>query len=240
MAAHMHPDPTHGEDNGIETTRAGYELLATPLLNKGTAFTEAERDAFELHGLLPPTSARSTSRSRAGCRRSASQRPIEKYTFLRDLQDTNETLFYALLAQQPRGDAADRLHARRSARAASGSAEISRKPRGLFLSLPEPRPHRADPGQPALRPGRSDRRHRRRAHPRPRRPGRRRHGHPDRQARALHRLRRHPPGDRRCPSCSTSAPTTRSCWPTRSTSAGGTTACAARSTTTSSSASSRP
>ena len=38
----------------VETALSGYELLNDPLLNKGTAFTEAERDEFELHGLLPP------------------------------------------------------------------------------------------------------------------------------------------------------------------------------------------
>jgi len=38
----------------VGTALSGYELLNDPLLNKGTAFTDAERDVFELHGLLPP------------------------------------------------------------------------------------------------------------------------------------------------------------------------------------------
>ena len=38
----------------VETSLSGYELLNDPLLNKGTAFTEEERDEFDLHGLLPP------------------------------------------------------------------------------------------------------------------------------------------------------------------------------------------
>jgi malate dehydrogenase (oxaloacetate-decarboxylating) len=37
----------------VATARSGYELLNDPLLNKGTAFTDAEREEFELHGLLP-------------------------------------------------------------------------------------------------------------------------------------------------------------------------------------------
>jgi len=43
-------------DTPVETTLAGYELIHTPMLNKGTAFTEPERDLFRLHGLLPPVS----------------------------------------------------------------------------------------------------------------------------------------------------------------------------------------
>src|ERR1700751_4602787 len=39
------------------TALSGYELLADPQFNKGTAFSETERDAFDLHGLLPPNVA---------------------------------------------------------------------------------------------------------------------------------------------------------------------------------------
>ena len=42
------------EAGSLVTPLTGWELLADPLLNKGTAFTEAERDALGLHGLLPP------------------------------------------------------------------------------------------------------------------------------------------------------------------------------------------
>ena len=39
------------------TALSGYELLADPQFNKGTAFSETEREAFDLHGLLPPNVA---------------------------------------------------------------------------------------------------------------------------------------------------------------------------------------
>ena len=46
--------PTVAELTTVTTSLSGYHLLTDPLLNKGTAFTEAERDMFDLHGLLPP------------------------------------------------------------------------------------------------------------------------------------------------------------------------------------------
>src|SRR5262245_24656406 len=84
----------------VATPLAGYQLLNDHLLNKGTAFTDAERDDFELHGLLPPTVAtldQQVGRRLAALRGFASD--LERYAFLRDLQDTNETLFHALLVQ---------------------------------------------------------------------------------------------------------------------------------------------
>ena len=82
----------------IETDLSGIELINQPLLNKGTAFTEAERDAFRLHGVLPPnigTLEEQVTRRLKVLRSFATN--FERYAFLRDLQDANETLFYALL-----------------------------------------------------------------------------------------------------------------------------------------------
>jgi hypothetical protein len=84
----------------LEVTQSGYELLADPLLNKGTAFSEIERDEFDLNGLLPPnigTLEEQVSRRLQVLRGFASD--LERYAFLRELQDTNETLFFALLVQ---------------------------------------------------------------------------------------------------------------------------------------------
>ncbi len=71
------------------------ELLHDPLLNKGTAFTEAERDAFGLHGLLPPrvfTIRDQVSRVVENFRRTTTH--LGKYVHMMALQDRNETLFY--------------------------------------------------------------------------------------------------------------------------------------------------
>jgi hypothetical protein len=49
--------PTYSDERFTDIRLFGYELLHDPLLNKGTAFSKLERDAFELHGFLPPNAA---------------------------------------------------------------------------------------------------------------------------------------------------------------------------------------
>ncbi len=76
----------------------GSALLRSPLLNKGTAFSEEERTSLGLHGLLPPaveTLATQVTRAYATFAEQAS--PIAKYAYLRALQDHQEILFFALL-----------------------------------------------------------------------------------------------------------------------------------------------
>ena len=82
----------------IETELEGTALLTNPMLNKGTAFTDEERTAFALHGLLPPhvgTLEVQSARRLQAMRKLAGD--LDRYVFLRGLQDANETLFYALL-----------------------------------------------------------------------------------------------------------------------------------------------
>jgi len=120
----------------LEVAQSGHQLLADPLLNKGTAFTEAERDAFDLHGLLPPgigTLEEQASRRLQVLR--SFETDLERYAFLRDLQDTNETLFLSLLVQ----NLEELLPIVYTPTVGLGCQQFSRlfrKPRGLFLSLP--------------------------------------------------------------------------------------------------------
>ncbi len=79
---------------------SGTELLNDRTLNKSTAFSEDEREQFDLMGLLPPrvqTFDDQLNRVYAGFKNASTD--IEKYLFLRALQDRNETLFYALLSR---------------------------------------------------------------------------------------------------------------------------------------------
>jgi len=133
----MHkPVSVETSPEGFETSLSGYDLLVDPLLNKGTAFTEAERSAFHLHGLLPPnigTLEEQVSRRLQVLRGLANN--LERFAFLRDLQDTNETLFFALLVQ----NLEELLPIVYTPTVGAGCQQFSRlfrKPRGLYLSLP--------------------------------------------------------------------------------------------------------
>ena len=120
----------------IETALNGYELLNDPLLNKGTAFTDAERDEFDLHGLLPPYI---TALDMQVERRLAAFRDLgsdlQKYIFLRGSQDTNETLFYALLTRHIE-EMMPIVYTPTVGLGCQQFSRIFRKPRGLFLSYP--------------------------------------------------------------------------------------------------------
>jgi len=76
----------------------GYDLLYNPRLNKGTAFTETQRRAYGLEGLLPPAV---TNIELQVARRRAEITNLDddllKYLVLSDLQARNETLFYAVV-----------------------------------------------------------------------------------------------------------------------------------------------
>ena len=123
-------------DETVETDLTGFALLNHPLLNKGTAFTEEERDAFGLHGLLPPHVGSLDVQVRRRLRALRDQATdFERYAFLRELQDTNETLFYALLVQHIE-ELMPLVYTPTVGEGCQRFSEIWHKPRGLFLSYP--------------------------------------------------------------------------------------------------------
>jgi malate dehydrogenase (oxaloacetate-decarboxylating) len=128
------PSPETGDV--IETKWTGFDLLNNPMLNKGTAFTGAERTDFALHGLLPPhvgTIEEQVARRLKALR--ALETGFQRYSFLRDLQDINETLFYALLVRNLE-EMLPLVYTPEVGEGCQRFSEIWRKPRGLFLSLP--------------------------------------------------------------------------------------------------------
>lgn len=81
----------------------GRELMHYSLLNKGTAFTHEDRENFDLDGILPPhISTLEEQLERTWESLQAKPDAIEKYIYLRSLQDRNETLYYALLLRHVR------------------------------------------------------------------------------------------------------------------------------------------
>src|SRR5580698_9020649 len=120
----------------IKTKLSGFNLLNNPRLNKGTAFTEEERDIFSLHGLLPPhigTLDQQMSRRKKVLDGHAND--FDKYSYMRDIQDTNETLFYALLEHHVE-ELLPIVYTPTVGEGCQRFSEIWRKPRGLFLSYP--------------------------------------------------------------------------------------------------------
>jgi malate dehydrogenase (oxaloacetate-decarboxylating) len=120
----------------VRTRLSGYELLLNPRLNKGTAFTEEERDAFALHGLLPPHVG-TLEDQRERRKRVLDSRPTAfgKYSNMRDLQDNNETLFYSLIAHNVE-ELLPIVYTPAVGEGCQRFSEIWRRPRGLFISYP--------------------------------------------------------------------------------------------------------
>ena len=112
----------------------GTDLLLNPRLNKGTAFSEEERDAFGLHGLLPPhIGTLEDQRARRMRVLASRETAFGKYSNMRDLQDTNETLFYSLIAHHTE-ELLPFVYTPAVGEGCQRFSEIWRKPRGLFLS----------------------------------------------------------------------------------------------------------
>src|SRR5271154_1174564 len=120
----------------LQVSLSGYDLINSPRLNKGTAFSDHERDIFYLHGLLPPhvgsLDEQVARRMQALAQQST---PFNKYAFLRDLQDINETLFYAILVRNIE-EMLPLVYTPTVGEGCQRFSEIWRKPRGLFLSYP--------------------------------------------------------------------------------------------------------
>lgn len=113
----------------------GYSMLRNPRFNKGTAFTREEREKYGLLGMLPDKiETIETQILRVQEQLDNLEKPINKYIYLMQLLETNETLFFKAIISEPAkflplvytptvGEACQRL------------GHITRRPRGLYISI---------------------------------------------------------------------------------------------------------
>jgi malate dehydrogenase (oxaloacetate-decarboxylating)(NADP+) len=119
----------------IKEHPTGYEILHNPRLNKGTAFTETQRRAYGLEGLLPPAV---TNIELQVARRHAEianlDDDLQKYLVLSDLQARNETLFYSVLMSDP-ATYMPLVYTPTVGEACQKFAHIFREARGMYLPI---------------------------------------------------------------------------------------------------------
>lgn len=117
--------------------QAGNTLLNTPLLNKGSAFSSEERKSFNLSGLLPANiESIEEQASRAYEQFSLFSSELDKHIYLRNIQDTNETLYFKLIDQHIE-EMMPIIYTPTVGDACQKFSQIYRRNRGLFLSYEE-------------------------------------------------------------------------------------------------------
>ncbi len=125
---------TNEEEVVVETTLSGQRLLENPLLNKGSAFSEEEREAFNLLGLLPAYVAQmedQLARTYENYQRKDSD--LERYIYLASLHDRNEALFFRLASEHIK-EMTPIVYTPTVGLACQSYSHIYRRPRGLFVS----------------------------------------------------------------------------------------------------------
>ncbi|WP_028399433.1 NAD-dependent malic enzyme [Ectobacillus panaciterrae] len=119
----------------VETALRGVELLAVPLLNKGVAFTQEEREALDLTGLLPPAVLTLDEQARRAYEQFSSQpSDLHKNVTLTALHDRNEVLFYRILTDHL-PEMLPIVYTPTVGEAIQRYSNEYRKPRGVYLSI---------------------------------------------------------------------------------------------------------
>ena len=114
----------------------GMDLLDTPVWNKGTAFDGRERVALGLRGLLPPqVETLQEQLVRVYEAYKAKDTDLGRHIYLRQLQDSNETLFYRLMLEHIE-EMMPIVYTPTVGLACQQFSHIYRRPRGLFVSYP--------------------------------------------------------------------------------------------------------
>lgn len=115
--------------------RRGLDVLRDPILNRGTAFTAEEREAYGLTGLLPPhihTQADQAERFLVAFRKLAD--PLDKFVALNALHDRNEDLFFQILCDHI-DEMQPIVYTPIVGLACQKFGQIFQRPRGMFISI---------------------------------------------------------------------------------------------------------
>ncbi|PKN04489.1 MAG: NAD-dependent malic enzyme, partial [Deltaproteobacteria bacterium HGW-Deltaproteobacteria-9] len=120
--------------SGLEELPLGIDLLHDPALNKGTAFTAAERKALGLEGLLPPIIS-SQQQQVQHIINNVRRKPnnLEKYLYMIGLQDRNEQLFYKTLIEHLE-ELSPIIYTPTVGLACQEYSRVFRRPRGIFIT----------------------------------------------------------------------------------------------------------
>lgn len=139
-------EDAYGEDRATEdhpvtpwtiSVASGYSLLRDPHHNKGLAFTEKERDAHYIRGLLPPVvMSQELQEKKILHNLRQYQVPLQKYTALMDLAERNERLFYKLLIDNVE-ELLPVIYTPTVGEACQKYGSIFQRPQGLYISLKE-------------------------------------------------------------------------------------------------------
>ncbi len=128
---------TNSKKRPLYIPYAGPSLLESPLLNKGSAFSKAERISFNLTGLLPPSYETIEEQADRCYRQYSSFRTnMNKHIYLRAIQDQNETLYYKLV-QAHLEEMMPIIYTPTVGDACEQFSDIYRSNRGLFIAYEE-------------------------------------------------------------------------------------------------------
>ena len=126
-------DPDTG-DAYVGVALRGEDVLKSPLLNKGTAFTREERDTLGLHGLLPHhVSTIEEQLLRVRHQFDEKESDIQRNIYLNGLQDRNETLFYRFVIENLE-DIVPILYTPTVAQVCQHWSKIFRRARGIYIT----------------------------------------------------------------------------------------------------------
>ena len=118
-----------------DSTKRGFDILRDPRLNKGTAFTRRERKELGLIGLLPDiVSSMEMQMERIEGHVDSLTSDLDKYIYLSDLQERNESLFYAMLQKDP-VKYMPIVYTPTVGLACQTFGRIYRRPKGMFISV---------------------------------------------------------------------------------------------------------